>query len=138
VRPHGIDDLPVLEPAEDVGPAVADPEIRLLTTRRALGVDLRDEDVVGLSVELRPEFRQSLRERAHRVTRGAEEIIEQGIAAGRFRPVNVRVLAPGLLATLNSLPDWVRPTRHGTLEDVTEQLLEVYLRGISVGSATSD
>ena len=82
--------------------------------------------------ELRPEIAQPLRERAQRVTRGAEEIIEAGVAAGRFRPVNVQVVAPGLLAMLNSLPDWVRPARHGTLEEVTEQLLDVFLRGICV------
>ena len=84
--------------------------------------------------ELSPEVRQELRERAHHVTRGAEDIIEAGIAAGRFRPVNVHVAAPGLLAMLNSLPDWVRPGRHGALEDVTEQLLDTYLRGISADS----
>jgi hypothetical protein len=44
----------------------------------------------------------------------------------------VKVAAPGLLAMLNSLPDWVRPARHGKLDDVTEQLLDVYLRGICV------
>jgi AcrR family transcriptional regulator len=80
--------------------------------------------------ELSPGFREQIRERAHRVTRGAEEIIEAGIASGRFRRVEVQVAAPGLLALLNSLPDWVRPTRHGELKDVTEQLLDVYLRGI--------
>jgi TetR/AcrR family transcriptional regulator, cholesterol catabolism regulator len=85
--------------------------------------------------ELRPEIAQQLRERAHSVTRGAEEIIEAGIAAGRFHAVNVEVVAPGLLAMLNSLPDWVRPARHGTLEEVTEQLLDVFLRGICVDPA---
>jgi AcrR family transcriptional regulator len=80
--------------------------------------------------ELTPEFRQRQRERAHRVTRGAEEIIEAGIASGRFRPVDVHVAAPALLAMLNSLPDWVRPARHGALDDVTEQVLDVFLRGI--------
>jgi TetR/AcrR family transcriptional regulator, cholesterol catabolism regulator len=84
------------------------------------------------SKELSPELRRRLRERAHRVTRDAEQIIEAGIASGRFRPVDVKVAAPGLLAMLNSLPDWVRPARHGKLDDVTEQLLEVYLRGICV------
>ena len=63
-----------------------------------------------------------------------EEIIEAGIASGHFRPLNVRVVAPGLLAMLNSLPDWVRPALHGPLEEVTEQLLDVFLR-ISVDSA---
>jgi AcrR family transcriptional regulator len=80
--------------------------------------------------ELGPEARQRLRERAHRVTRGAEEIVEAGIASGRFRGVNVHVAAPGLLAMLNSLPDWVRSGRHGSLESVTEQLLDLFLHGI--------
>jgi AcrR family transcriptional regulator len=80
--------------------------------------------------ELSPAARERLRERAQRVTRGAEEIVEDGIAAGRFRPVDAHVAAPGLLALLNSLPDWVRPRRHGTLEDVTELLLDAYLYGI--------
>jgi AcrR family transcriptional regulator len=85
--------------------------------------------------ELHPDFRQELRERGHRITRGVEEIMEAGIACGHFRPLNVRVVAPGLLAMLNSLPDWVRPARHGTLEEVTEQLLDVFVRGISVDPA---
>ena len=79
---------------------------------------------------LSPQLRQQLQERAHRVTRGAEEIIEAGIASGRFRGLDAQVAAPGLLAMLNALPDWVRPDRHGALEDVTEQLLDAYLRGI--------
>ena len=80
--------------------------------------------------ELSAEFRQRQRDRAHRVTRGAEEIIESGIASGRFRPLDAQVAAPALLAMLNSLPDWVRPARHGALEDVTEQTLDVFLHGI--------
>jgi AcrR family transcriptional regulator len=80
--------------------------------------------------ELRPEVRAKLRDRAHRITRGAEEILEGGIAAGQFRPIDVRIAAPALLATLNSLPDWVRPDRHGTLLDVTDHVLDVYLEGI--------
>jgi len=87
--------------------------------------------------ELGPEFRERQRERAHRVTLGAEEIMEAGIASGRFRSVDAHVAAPGLLAMLNSLPDWVRPGRHGALEDVTEQLLDVYLRGICVPTGES-
>jgi AcrR family transcriptional regulator len=82
--------------------------------------------------ELRPEFRSGMRERGHRVTDGAVEIIEDGIASGRFRPVDAVVTASGLLSTLNALPDWVRPDRHGSLEEVTEQLLDVWLRGICV------
>jgi AcrR family transcriptional regulator len=85
--------------------------------------------------ELDPEFRAQLRERAERVTRGAEAILEAGIASGRFRPLNVRVAAPGLLAMLYSLPDWVRPERHGTLADVTDELIDVYLRGVCVPAA---
>src|SRR5215217_2109775 len=82
--------------------------------------------------ELQPEVRQKLRDRAHRITRGAEEILESGIAAGQFRPIDVHVAAPALLATLNSLPDWVRPTRHGTVLEVTDHVLDVYLKGICV------
>jgi AcrR family transcriptional regulator len=84
------------------------------------------------SKELPTEFRRELRVRAERVNDGAVEIIEHGIASCRFRPVNALVAASGLLATLNSLPDWVRPDRHGTLEDVTDQLVDVFIRGIAV------
>ena len=76
-----------------------------------------------------------MRERGIAPRAAWREIIEAGIASGHFRPLNVRVVAPGLLAMLNSLPDWVRPALHGPLEEVTEQLLDVFLRGISVDSA---
>jgi AcrR family transcriptional regulator len=125
----------LVEAALDETQGVGDPVDRLRvfvrqfarnTATDAARVFFRDRQ------ELRPEFARQLRDRAHRVTRGAEKIIEAGIAAGRFRPVNVQVVAPSLLATLNSLPDWVHPARHGTLEEVTEQVLDVFLRGICV------
>lgn len=81
--------------------------------------------------DLSPDVRRELGSRARLVTDGAVEIIEYGIASGRFRPVNALVAASGLLATLNSLPDWVRPDYHGALEDVTTQLLDVFINGIT-------
>jgi AcrR family transcriptional regulator len=83
------------------------------------------------SKELPAESRRALRERAYRVNEGAVEIIERGIASGRFRKVDALVAASGLLATLNSLPDWVRDDRHGSLDEVTEQLLDVFVNGLS-------
>lgn len=83
------------------------------------------------SKELPVKSRQELRVRALRVNDGAVELIEHGIASGRFRRVDALVTASGLLAMLNSLPDWVRPDRHGSLEDVTDELLDVFLRGIA-------
>jgi AcrR family transcriptional regulator len=88
--------------------------------------------------ELSSEVREELRARAHLVTRGAEEIIEAGIASGQFRPVKVRVAAPGLLAMLNAVPDWVRPKRHGQMEDVVEQLVDTFIRGISTDSSAPE
>lgn len=81
--------------------------------------------------ELPAESRKELRAGALRVNDGAVELIEHGIASGRFRPVDALVTASGLLAMLNSLPDWVRPDRHGALEDVTDELLDVFVRGIA-------
>jgi AcrR family transcriptional regulator len=96
----------------------------LNTATDAARVSFRD------AKELPRQFRQELRERAHRITGGAEAILADGVASGRFRPIDVNVVAPSLLATLNSLPDWVRPARHGTLEDVTQQVLDMFLYGI--------
>jgi TetR/AcrR family transcriptional regulator, cholesterol catabolism regulator len=115
--------------------AIPDAAERLLTFAREFAKNTASDAARVFfreAKELRPEFRQQLRERGHRITRGVEEIIEGGIASGQFRPLDVRVVAPGLLAMLNSLPDWVRAARHGTLEEVTEQLLDVFIRGISV------
>lgn len=83
--------------------------------------------------ELRPAFRRSLMARAHAINEGAEEIIRYGIDQGAFDPEHdVRLTTLGFLGMLNSLADWHRQGRDGSLADVADLLVDVFIGGLAV------
>ena len=58
-------------------------------------------------------------------------ILEEGIAAGAFRPMKANLVASSLLAALDGLfLQWVMDKEGLPLEEAGEELTEVFLRGI--------
>jgi TetR/AcrR family transcriptional regulator, cholesterol catabolism regulator len=85
--------------------------------------------------ELRPPVRRALMARARAVNHGAEAILRHGIEQGRFRAdLDVRLTALGFLGMLNSLAEWFRPARDGTLDEVTDHLVNVFIDGVLHGA----
>jgi AcrR family transcriptional regulator len=85
--------------------------------------------------ELRAPFRRALMTRVRAVNHGAEAILSYGIEKGRFRAdLDVRLTALGFLGMLNSLAEWFRPARDGSLDDVTDYLVDVFIDGVSHGA----
>jgi AcrR family transcriptional regulator len=87
------------------------------------------------NAELSPPFRRALLARARAVTAGAEHLVDYGMEQGRFRAdLDVHLTAMGFLGMLNSLAEWYRPNRDGTLDDVTDYLVDVFVDGVSHGA----
>jgi AcrR family transcriptional regulator len=86
--------------------------------------------------ELRAPFQRALMGRMRAVNHGAEAILRYGIEQGRFRSdLDLRLTALGFLGMLNSLAEWFRPARDGTLDNVTDHLVDVFIDGVSHGAA---
>jgi AcrR family transcriptional regulator len=69
----------------------------------------------------------SKRDAYERVVR---EVIEQGIASGAFREVDVKLTALALLGALNWTVVWWRPEGSRSLDDVATQLTDTFLGGL--------
>jgi AcrR family transcriptional regulator len=59
------------------------------------------------------------------VLRAIADVIDDGVRAGRFRPVNPRVAALGVLGMCNWVAWWYHPDGRDTAESVTAQLADM-------------
>lgn len=59
-------------------------------------------------------------------------ILEDGIACGEFRPVNVKMAAFGLLGMLNWTHQWFSPAGAFSAQQVAEMLVDLALNGLVV------
>jgi AcrR family transcriptional regulator len=57
-------------------------------------------------------------------------VIREGIAAGAFRKVDIKLAALTLLGALNWTVVWWRPEGNRTLKGVAEQIAETFLKGL--------
>ena len=53
------------------------------------------------------------------------EVIEEGVKAGQFRPVDARIAALGVLGICNWVAWWIHPDGRDDVDGVTEQLTEM-------------
>jgi AcrR family transcriptional regulator len=60
------------------------------------------------------------------------EVIQEGIQAGVFRPVDVRVATFGLLGMVNWLYQWYRPGGRCGPEEIADQFAEMALQSLKV------
>jgi AcrR family transcriptional regulator len=59
------------------------------------------------------------------------QIVEDGIAAGDFRPVNVKVAVFGLLGTLNWTQEWYSPEGQNSAKQIAALLADLTLQGLA-------
>ena len=58
------------------------------------------------------------------------KVLREGIAAGSFRPVDVKLTTLSLLGALNWTVVWWRPEGHRDLEAVADQMAATFLEGL--------
>ncbi|MCB2408366.1 TetR/AcrR family transcriptional regulator [Hymenobacter lucidus] len=63
--------------------------------------------------------------------KGFAELIEQGIAAGEFQPVNVSVALFTILSAVRWVELWYRPGRGISAEELEENIMTILLNGLA-------
>lgn len=61
-------------------------------------------------------------------------ILEDGIASGDFRPVNVKIVMLGVLGMLNWVHQWFSPAGELSPQEIATILTDLVLRGVLAGS----
>ncbi|WP_240812862.1 MULTISPECIES: hypothetical protein [unclassified Streptomyces] len=68
----------------------------------------------------------------HAVLDAVVNVLDQGVIAGRFRPVDTRVAALGILGMCNWVAWWYRPDGSVDIDTVSELLAEMAVAGVPV------
>ncbi|GGE99196.1 TetR/AcrR family transcriptional regulator [Hymenobacter cavernae] len=71
------------------------------------------------------------KEARKRYERGFAALIEQGIAAGEFQPVNVSVALFTILSAVRWVELWYRPGRGVSPEELEENIMTILLNGLA-------
>jgi AcrR family transcriptional regulator len=89
-------------------------------------------EVEGLSGELR----QAMLERRGQYERRVRALIEDGIRAGVFRPVDAKVAALAILGALNWTVKWFRPDGEKSAGEIGREFAELQVRGLLADGVT--
>lgn len=68
------------------------------------------------------------------VLRSLTTVIEEGVAAGVFRPLDPRVAALGILGMTNWVAWWFHPSRGDDLEAISRELADLAVAGLTAGA----
>lgn len=126
----------VLDRIEAQVPAAAeedDPRSRLRALCRA-HVRVTCSDASGMLIARQNQLRERATELAHtagRYRHFIEGIVEDGIAAGHFRPVDLTTFGWSLMLTLNGAASWWTPEDPRTLNEVADEILSYFLDGLT-------
>ncbi|TGE25494.1 TetR/AcrR family transcriptional regulator [Hymenobacter aquaticus] len=102
-----------------------------------LHIRLMIEDGAAVSVAnndwkyLSPDKLQQFKDARKTYEKGFAELIEQGIAAGEFQPVNVSVALFTILSAVRWVELWYRPGRGITAEELEENIMTILLNGLA-------
>ncbi|HSU85073.1 MAG TPA: TetR/AcrR family transcriptional regulator [Thermoanaerobaculia bacterium] len=75
-------------------------------------------------------WRQEVQERRDEYERAFRDTIQEGIAAGVFRPVDPKVSALAILGAVNWTVKWFRPDGRKTAREIGREQAELLVRGI--------
>ena len=78
----------------------------------------------------RPDQRKTYVKKRDELERGARGMIEDGIRAGEFDPVNVKLTGFAILGAINWIPKWYRPTGAFSPDSIVEEMVNYFLRGL--------
>jgi len=75
-------------------------------------------------------WRQEVQERRDEYERAFRDTIQEGIAAGVFRPVDPKVSALAILGAVNWTVKWFRPDGRKTAREIGREQAELLVRGV--------
>jgi AcrR family transcriptional regulator len=105
--------------------------IVLLLTRRQAEQGERFRLLLRSEADLPETVADSYAKNRRAVLRSLTEVIEQGIAAGEFRPATPAISALGTLGIINWVAWWYHPGSHFDLDAVCSELAELAVHGLS-------
>ncbi|MGE5590298.1 MAG: TetR/AcrR family transcriptional regulator [Bacillota bacterium] len=79
---------------------------------------------------LSPEQRQVVRQSRRRYTGLLERILSEGVAAGEFRDVDVRLTALAIFGLCNSIYQWYSPEGRSKPEEIASHFAAIVLEGV--------
>jgi AcrR family transcriptional regulator len=127
-----IDDIlaEALPPAETLRRMIA-AHVNNVTQNVAVGAAMVFEIRAFLDLEDAIEERDAFLHRRDDFERRFRQVIEQGIAAGVFRPVDVPIFTKALLGAHNWISVWYRPGGRLSGEEIAQQMADTFLRSLS-------
>ena len=60
-------------------------------------------------------------------------ILQDGVAAGEFRPMDTRIAMLGMIGMCNYLFRWYRPDGRLQPDQIADELIEMVMRGVATG-----
>lgn len=83
-------------------------------------------------------WRREVLERRDQYERAFREIIEEGIAAGVFRPADPKVSALAILGAVNWTVKWFRPDGGKSAREIGRDCAELLVRGLLAGTMEAE
>lgn len=113
-------------------PLSADQKLHLLIVGHVVRVNEGTPGALAhLEVEVLGErWREALQGRRDEYERAFREVIEEGVAAGRFRPADARVAARIVLGAVNWTVRWFRPQGRRSAAEIGREAAELMVRGL--------
>ncbi len=79
---------------------------------------------------LAPEHRLAVIERRDEFDRGLRRVVEAGMQAGTFRPVDVKLMSFAILGAVNWIPRWYHPEGSSSSQEIAERFADFLIRGL--------
>lgn len=122
-----LDELTALVARDDLDPVGKLRGIVEVIVGRRATQPARFRLLIRSEADLPDELTAAYDESRRAVLRTVAGVIEEGARAGRFRPVDPRVAALGVLGMCNWVAWWFRPGGRDSVEAVTDQLVDMAL-----------
>ncbi|MFF5988558.1 TetR family transcriptional regulator [Prauserella flavalba] len=125
-----LDELRKLIAGGDLDPVAQLRAIVEIIVRRRATQPARFRLLIRSEAELPEELTSAYDDSRRAVLKTIAEVIEDGIRAGLFRPVDARVAALGVLGMCNWVAWWFHPDGRDNADDVTEQLADMAIAAL--------
>jgi AcrR family transcriptional regulator len=128
---HGpLDDLNALAARTDLDPVQRLRGVVEVIVRRRATQPARFRLLIRSEAELPAELTTAYDDSRRAVLKTVAGVIEDGVRAGRFRPVDSRVAALGVLGMCNWVAWWFHPGGRDTTESVIEELADMAVHSL--------
>jgi AcrR family transcriptional regulator len=79
---------------------------------------------------LSPAHRKTVIARRDRFDRGLRQLLGQGVSAGTFGAIDVKLLSFAILGAINWIPRWYRPDGPSTSQEIADQFSDFLIGGL--------